>query len=160
MENKNSVIGILVLSLIIMAYALFSSKESTTTSVKNYTSFALMTTSDVTCTYPQTLHASYINDEIAHELPKPETNPMIFTFSDMQEEVSKLKFIDATRSISEVPIIKVMETKEKAIFLEGSGNPYITIHTLYKDKGVSTYTKQISIFGTPTATLAMGTCTN
>ena len=158
MENKSKVIGLLLLIITLLTWSLFSSKELTRTSLKHVPVLTLGTAGDITCTYPQTLYASNINGEIIHELPNPEKNPIIFTFSDMEEEVSKLKFIDASRSISEVPIVKILDTKEKMVFFEGSGDPYITIHSIYKNKGVATYSKQISIFGTPTATLAMGTC--
>ena len=80
------------------------------------------------------------------------------TFSDIQAEVAKIQFIDATQTISEVPIVKVVDTNEKLMFLEGNGDPYMTVHTIYKDSGVATYAKQISLLGTPVGTIAMGTC--
>ncbi len=80
------------------------------------------------------------------------------TFSDMQAEVAKIKFIDSTQTISEVPVVKVVDTAEKLMFLEGNGDPYMTVHTIYKGTGVATYAKSASLLGTPVGTISMGTC--
>lgn len=95
---------------------------------------------------------------MTHELPKPETSPIIMTFSDFDSEVAKVKFIDATQTISELPIVKIIDTAEKLMFLEGNGDPYMTVHTIYKNSGVATYEKSASLLGIPVGTIAMGTC--
>jgi len=80
------------------------------------------------------------------------------TFSDIKAEVSKIKFIDSTQTISEVPVVKIFDTKDKLMFLEGNGDPYMTMHTIYKDSGIATYEKSISLLGIPVGTIAMGAC--
>lgn len=155
---KNIIIGILVIILLILIWIIFLPRTYGTSVKKNHQSFILSSSTDITCTYPQVLYTSYQGEEITHELSKSEKNPIIMTFSDIKTEVSKIKFIDATQTISEVSVVKVLDTADKLIFLEGSGDPYITVHTIYKDKGVSTYAKQVSFLGIPVGTLAMGTC--
>ena len=157
--NKNLIITILSLLLIILAWSVFSPTTTKETSVKkSHFAFGLSTSGDITCTYTQIMNVNYQGDEITHELPKRETNPIIMTFSDIDSEVAKIKFIDATQTISEVPVIKVLDTADKLIFLEGSGDPYMTMHTIYKGTGVSIFAKQISLLCIPIGTISMGTC--
>lgn len=159
--DKNLIITTLSLLLIVLVWLVFSPTAAKETSVKkSHFAFGLSTSGDITCTYLQIMHVNYQEDEITHELPKRETNPIIMTFSDIDSEVAKIKFIDATQTISEVPIIKVLDTADKLIFLEGSGDPYMTMHTIYKDTGVSIFAKQISLLGIPVGTISMGTCLN
>ena len=84
-----------------------------------------------------------------HALPEPETNPTIMTFSNINSENPTVKFIDATRTISELPLIKLVDTPDKLVFIEGNGDPYFTLHTIYKDSSVSTYGKQVDLLGFP-----------
>lgn len=113
---------------------------------------------DITCTYKQTVTADYFEDNISHKVPKQETNPLIFTFSDFDKEISKLSFIDATRTITTVPIVKIYEDDFKLVFIDGAGENYMTVHTIWKDRGIGTYAKNVDILGSPFATLAMGSC--
>lgn len=160
MKNK-LIIGILVVLVLVFGYLAFLSNSPQKKSVRqSHLASTLSASSNITCTYPQILYVSYSGGEVTHELPKPETNPIIMTFSGIDSEVAKVKFIDATQTISELPLIKVIDTAEKLMFLEGNGEPYITVHTIYKDTGVSTYAKSISILGTPVGTISMGTCVN
>lgn len=156
--KQNVVIGILAILVAVFAWMAFSPSATQISVSKQHFASALTASGNITCTYPQVLHTSYQSGKITHELPKPETNPIIMTFSDIQAEVAKIQFIDATQTISEVPIVKVVDTNEKLMFLEGNGDPYMTVHTIYKDSGVATYAKQISLLGTPVGTIAMGTC--
>ncbi len=156
--KRNLVTGILVLLVLIFAWLAFSPNTQETAVRKSHFTSVLSASGDITCTYPQVLHVNYQSGEITHELSKPETNPIIMTFSDIKAKVSKIKFIDSTQTISEVLVVKVLDTKDKLMFLEGSGDPYMTMHTIYKDSGVATYQKSISIFGIPIGTIAMGTC--
>src|SRR3989338_9666896 len=140
--KRNLVTGILAILVLVFAWLAFSPNSPQETSVKkSHFAMTLSASGNITCTYPQVLHASYQSGEITHELPKPETNPIIMTFSDINSEVAKVKFIDATQTISELPIVKVIDTAEKLMFLEGSGDPYMTVHTIYKESGVATYEK-------------------
>jgi hypothetical protein len=113
----------------------------------------------ITCTFPQTISAIYMNT-ITHILPNPEINPMIFTFSKIKEpELAQLSYIDSTRSISTVPIVKLRDDNEKFIFIEGGGEDYLTVHTIYKKTGIATYAKNINLAGIiPSTTSAMGSC--
>ena len=157
--KKNVTIGALAIILVlILAWFIFSFNTTTTSTSKYHYALGLSTTSDITCTYPQTLYSSFQGEEVTHELPLPETNPIIITFSDFDAEASKAKFIDSTQTISEVPLVKLVDTPEKFIFVEGSGDPYITVHTIYKESGVATFAKSVSLLGTPVGSMAMGTC--
>ncbi len=127
---------------------------------KRHISSKLSDSRDITCTYPQVMQSSYADGKVSHILPKPERNPIVMTYSDFSSEMSKLKYIDATQTISEVSLVKIIDSTEKFIFIEGTGELYMTVHTIYKNTGVSTYTKQVSILGIPTSSMAMGTCIN
>lgn len=157
--KRNLVIGILVILVLVFAWLAFSLTPHQETSVKkSHFASALSASVNITCTYPQVLHASYQSGEITHDLPKPETNPIIMTFSKIKSEAPKIQFIDATQTISEVPVIKVVDIADKLMFLEGNGDPYMTMHTIYKDLGVATYEKSMSLLGVPVGTISMGTC--
>ena len=157
--KRNLAIGIPVVLVLVFGYLAFSPNSPQEKSAKqSHFASTLSASSNITCTYPQVLYVSYSGGEISHELPKPETNPIIMTFSDMQTEVAKIKFIDSTQTISEVPILKVVDTAEKLMFLERNGESYMTVHTIYKDTGVATYAKSVSLLGTPAGTISMGSC--
>ncbi|MEX2514663.1 MAG: hypothetical protein WD335_00845 [Candidatus Paceibacterota bacterium] len=125
---------------------------------RSHTPSSITSSEDITCEYPQTLSANYQNEQISHEIPEPETNPIIITYSNIQTEEPTVKFIDATQTISESKVIKLVDDEDKFMFLEGAGDSYLTVHTIYKNTGISTYTKQISLLGTHIATSAVGTC--
>jgi hypothetical protein len=119
----------------------------------------LSTATQITCTYSQVLNVKYNNSLISHNIPESEMNPIIFTFSELQDpEVSKMSYVDSTRTISTLPVVKLLENDEKIIYADGTGENYFSIHTIYKEHGVSTYTKNVNIFGIPSGTLAMGSC--
>lgn len=145
--------------LVVFLFFLISVFSLTNKSVEqSHFSILLRASGDITCTYPQVINGNYFENKVSHEIPPPETNPFIFTFSDVQEEVSKLKYIDATQTISEVPIIQLLNNDEKIVFVEGTGDAYITLHTIFKNTGISIYSKQVSLLGIPIGTLAIGTC--
>lgn len=113
----------------------------------------------ITCTYPQVLNVNYLNNEVSHNIPKAETNPMIFTFSKLDDpKTGQLSYLDSTKSITNVPIFKITDDQEKFVYIDGTGENYLSTHTIYKKAGVSTYTKTVSLLGIPSGTLAMGTC--
>lgn len=155
------VIGALVILVFVFGWFTFSSslsKVQETSVSKSHFPSTLSASGNITCNYPQVMHASYQLGKITHELPKPETNPIIMTFTDLQSDVAKIQFIDSTQTISEVSVVKILDTKNKLIFVEGSGEIYTTLHTIYKDTGVSMYAKHASLLGTPVGTISMGTC--
>lgn len=156
--KNNLIIGTLVVLVLVFGWIAFSPATQETSVKKSHFGIKLLASDNITCTYPQVLHASYQSREIMHELPKPETNPIIMTFSDIDSEVAKVKFIDATQSIFELPIVKVVDTTEKLMFLEGNGDPYMKVHTIYKESGVATYEKSMSLLGIPVGTVGMGSC--
>ena len=156
--KRNLITGILFVLVLFFAWIAFSPSAPKSSVVKSPLTSTLSASGNITCTYPQVLHASYQSGEITHELPKPETNPIIMTFSDIDSEVAKVKFIDATQTISELPLVKVIDTAEKLMFLEGNGEPYITVHTIYKESGVATYEKSMSLLGIPVGSIGMGSC--
>lgn len=151
---KNLIIIIAFVGILVYALSLKDTKKewSEDFSVNNITG-----SEKITCTYKHVLHSSYSNNKITQELPLPETNPLIFTFSDIDSENPQLSTIDATRSITTIPVVTLVNREDKIVFLDGSEN-YITVHTIYPDRGVATYTKNVDFFGTPSASLSMGTC--
>lgn len=154
--------------LIILGFGIFivlsftnnnSKAKQTSETKKQFFETDISSATEITCTYPQILNASYLGNEISHNLPEPETNPMIFTFSKLDDpKVGQLSFIDSTRTITNVPIYKVKEDEEKITYIDGVGENYLSTHTIYKKLGVSTFTKSVSLFGIPSGSLAMGSC--
>ena len=157
---KTLLVVILTVVLTISINSYFKVSESIEKTVTTtHTEVDVSSAFEITCTYPQVLHASYFEQLVSHVLPKQEKNPLIFTFSDLDSPtVSKLSFIDSTRTITTVPLVKLTDDQEKYIFIDGTGENYLSTHTLYKKEGVSTYTKTVGLFGMPSGTLAMGTC--
>ena len=118
----------------------------------------LSSASQITCTYPQVVSVNYQNNTISHVLPKKESNPIIFTFSNFKGDVANLSYIDATQTINTVKIVKLIDSYDRYIFIEGGDENYFTTHTIFKDKGVSIYSKSVDVIGIPAGTLAMGNC--
>lgn len=144
--------------VLVFGYIAFSLNAQEILVKKLHFGIQLSASGNTICTYPQVLHTSYQSGEITHELPKPEINPIIMSFSDIDSEVAKVKFINATQTISELPIVKVVDTAEKLILLEGNGNPYMTVHTIYKESDVATNEKSMSLLGIPVGTVGIGSC--
>lgn len=112
----------------------------------------------ITCEYPQLTYAKYSGETISHELPEPETQPLIFTYSNTGPNSGNLASIDSTRTIRNTPLIKIFENDDRISYIEGNGNAYFAIHTLYPQKGVSTYIKSVDLLGTPSASSGIGKC--
>lgn len=70
----------------------------------------------------------------------------------------KLSYLDATKQITTSSITKILDDQNRFIFMDGSGNNYITIYTIYKKNGVSTYSKSVDLMGIPYGSLSTGTC--
>ncbi len=160
--EKEKNIASLVLVIVVLVGIYFATNDNVEQErgvTLNFTGSDLSSATQITCSYPQVLNSNYLNGEISHNIPPAEKNPIIFTFSGLEEEtVGQLSYIDSTQSITNVPILKLTDDAEKIIYLDGSGENYFSTHTIYKSLGVSTYTKTVSIFGIPSGTLAMGTC--
>jgi len=153
-------IGLLAIGLI-AGYSIGKSMNTSSRNVisRTKTENNISSSTQITCTYPQILSVSYIVNDISHGLDKPEKNPMIFTFSKLDDpKVGQLSYIDSTQSITNVPIVKLMEDDGKIIYLDGVGQDYLTTHTIYKKLGISVFAKSVSLLGTPYGTLAMGSC--
>jgi hypothetical protein len=159
-ENKKSQITLaLVFVCIIFLIVFYNGGFSKNEVKKVFNGGGLYLASKITCTYPQILNTAYINGEITHSLPKPETNPLVFIFSDLENpDAGQLSYMDATQTITNVPLIKLRDDNDKVIYLDGTGENYLSIHTIYKKTGVSTYTKSVSLFNIPSGTLSMGSC--
>jgi hypothetical protein len=153
-------ISILLIILIAITSVLLFYKNTKVKEVSFYSFGNIISgATNITCSYSQTLSANYSDNKITHRLPEPETNPMIFSFSVSQDsEISELSYIDSTQTITTVPIVKLIENNEKFVFLDGTGDNYLTIHTIYKESGVGTYTKNVNLLGTPFLNVSMGTC--
>lgn len=157
-ENWFKILLLLLIGIFVI-YSLTKDNSNTTEIKKSFSETDVSSAVQITCTYPQVLNANYLNGEISHNIPQPETNPIIFTFSKLDDpKVGQLSYIDSTRSITNVPIYKITDDSEKFVYLDGTGENYLSTHTIYKKVGVSTYTKTVSIVGIPSGTLAMGTC--
>jgi|GEM_PF-2355568 len=128
--------------------------------VNSFPGVDISSSKEITCKYNQTVGASYSSEEIAHYLPFAETNPIISTFSELNDpEFSVLSSIDATQTITTYPLVKLVDDESKYIFLDSSDSSYLTTHTIYKNTGISTYTKNTDFFGVAqSVTSAMGTC--
>ncbi|MFA5778436.1 MAG: hypothetical protein WC870_03060 [Candidatus Paceibacterota bacterium] len=70
-----------------------------------------------------------------------------------------LSYLDATKEITTVPIVKLLDNEDKIIFIDGSGEGYMALHTIFKKTGISIYSKNVDLLGTPSGTLSMGNCT-
>lgn len=151
-------IAVIVLLLISLSSSTKSGSSKEVAVKKAFTSSSLSGSGNITCSYPQILHTNFKDGIITHEIPPPETNPIIMTYSNLKSEEVKIQFIDATQSISEVPAIKIVDKPDKIMLIEGQGEPYLTVHTIYKDSGVATFAKQISFIGIPIGNISMGTC--
>lgn len=149
-------IVIIVLFVFIAIYFLGFNKNSNEWS-ENFIANNIAGSPKITCTYKHVLNSSYSDSKITQALPPPEVNPLVFTFSDIDTKNPQLSTIDATRSITTVPIITLVSREDKIVFIDGSEN-YITVHTIYPDRGIATYTKNVDFFGIPSASLSMGTC--
>lgn len=153
---------LLVLFLLFGMFLYFGNNSGTNGSnnkvKKNFLANDISSATKITCTYPQTISALYQENEISHSLNEPEKNPMIFTFSKLDDpKMGSLSFIDATQTITTVPIVRILENEDQFIYVEGDS--YFTVHTIYKKTGISTYSKNINFFDTiPSMTSAMGSC--
>jgi len=116
-----------------------------------------MATGDITCTYTQNMHAVYKDSKIEYEIPPPENNQTIFTFADINKKEPKLRYIDSTQTISETNIAKLSEDDERIVLI-GANKYYVELHTIFKNSGVSIYSKQVSLMGIPLGRVAIGTC--
>lgn len=112
----------------------------------------------ITCRYPQTASAYVANDEVEYIIPEKETNPLIFTFSGYDKQIAEISYVDANQTITTVPIVVFENSEDKLTLIEGGGDNYLTIHTIYKGKGISSYTKQVDLLGTPSTTMSFGYC--
>jgi hypothetical protein len=112
----------------------------------------------ITCNYPQVVSAYYMGDNAKYSITKKETNPLIFTFSNFENELAELSYLDSSQAITTVPLVKLVDNSEKLTFIDGDGSNYLTIHTIYKNKGISSYTKQVDLLGTPSTAMSMGAC--
>ncbi|MDO8739945.1 MAG: hypothetical protein Q7J54_00030 [Candidatus Woesearchaeota archaeon] len=157
-QNWFKVLLVLLLGIFIVL-SITQNSNNTNETKKSFLENDIFSATQITCTYPQVLNTHYLNNEISHNIPKPETNPLIFTFSKLDDpKVGQLSYIDSTQSITNVPIIKLREDEEKIIYIDGNGENYLSVHTIYKKVGVSIYTKSVSLLGIPSGTLAMGSC--
>lgn len=153
--------GVVVTLVILAMLGVFGSSgvgPQTAEAKRSHYAMPVTGSTQITCSYPQILSARYMDGEVSHALPAEEGEPMIFTFSDLGQDIATLRYIDATRTISETPILKLYEDDQKLVFMDGDGSGYITTHTIFKSSGVAAYTKEVDLLGIPVGSLAMGTC--
>lgn len=158
--RHNWVLLLIVSILVLCIIALLPSNGLNETKVKKvFYKTDISKAEQITCTYPQILSTSYLSNEISHILNKPEKNPLIFSFSKYKNEKGGvLSYLDSTQTITNVPLVKLLDNDEKIIFIDGDAENYLSIHTIYKKEGVSSYTKNVSILGIPMGSLGMGSC--
>lgn len=150
-------IGMIIIGvmLIISFYPETNVKIETT---RQHSDISLGGANSITCTYPQLVNANYRGGVISHELTDPEVNPFIFTFTRISEGVGNLSWIDSTQSITNTPIVEIFKGDGRVTYMEGTGDAYVAIHTIFLNTGVSTYTKSVDLLGIPFATASIGTC--
>lgn len=159
MSKKNILIALLSIALIIALVWPSSPPGDELVINSEYEPVEIFNPDEITCEYPRVMMSGYTSGELKYSLPSPEENPMIITFSDLQSNTPKLKALDATRTISETPLVKLDDFEERIMLIEGSGEPYLTVYTIYKDTGISTFTKQASLFSEAQyTTMSVGTC--
>lgn len=152
---------VLLLISIVVLFLIFSpSNSSKDKEVKvSFTPVDLSGSKEITCTFPQTVRSHFIDNEIVHSLPVKEREPMINTFSKLDDpKIGQLSYIDSTRTITSVPVVKIMEDEEKIAYFDGGTENYTIIYYIYKKLGVATYTKSVSLLGIPSITGGMGSC--
>lgn len=148
-----------------ICFLILSSQPLTHTVFKEFTSYkSISTERGFTCTYPQILSTYYKEGKVEHDLPEPETNPMIFSFSNFNNPtkgMASLSYLDSTKSITNVALAILFEDDEKVVLLENGGESYLTTYTVFKKQGVAIFSKQILfpiLGGVPSGTMSMGTC--
>lgn len=149
----------LVLSIVLIVLVYFLNKNNGIEFKKPYFPTDITyARNGVTCIFPQMLSTFFYDNTITHSLSKPETNPIIFTFRDLDNEIGNLSWFDATQTITTVSVYKFLENNEKIVYIDGTSENYTAIFTIYKKTGISTYLKTVSLLGSPSSTSAMGTC--
>lgn len=158
---KNNIFKIFISILLVVLILILSSDPKEFAAYSDHSPTRVLNYSDkITCSYPQFLSAYYDENKIKHSLPDPEVNPTIFTFTELDKDIAKLSYIDATRTINTAQVVKIIDKSDRIILLEGGSENYFTTHTIFKETGVSVYTKTvINPFGTPVGSMAMGSCT-
>jgi len=157
-KNKKKEFLILVL-FITLTLVLFVKNKEDVQKERFHNEINISSYKSITCSYPQVMSTYYINNKILHQLPKSESNPIIFTFSNFKDnESASLSYIDSTQEITTVPMVKLLDNNDKIIFLDGDGENYFSTHTVFKKTGVSVYTKSVDLLGFPSGTLSMGNC--
>lgn len=152
------IISLVIPILVISSVFLYFKTNKTAESIKYFAQSDISSATNITCTYPQVLSTSYLDSKISLSLPKPETNPIINTFSELKDpKFGKMSYIDATQTITTAPVAKFQEDQEKIVYID-AGDNYFVIYTIYKKLGVSTYSKSVSLIGIPSGSLSMGTC--
>lgn len=148
-----------------ICFLILSSQPIPHTVFKDFKSFKTLNSEfGFTCTFPQMLSTYYKEGKVEHDLPEPETNPMIFSFSnfnDPTKEMASLSYLDSTKSITNVALAILFEDSEKIVLLENGGESYLTTYTVFKKQGVAIFSKQILypfLGGVPSGTMSMGTC--
>ena len=156
-------IVLIILSTFFITLFVISRVNGPVNGVKNrFYGNTVASATKITCSIPQFLNAYYSNNMIEQKLSQPETNPLILTFSDFNSDsdLAELSYIDATQTISTVPLLKYVNNDEKLIFLDGTGENYFSVYTIFKKTGVIIYSKSVDLLGTASGSLAMGSCVN
>lgn len=162
MKHISKRIAIIIISSIAVLIGVFigigiSSRGASELSRSEYIPTRVLSGNSITCTYKQTMTSYYQGEFAEQHLNPAETNPIIMTFNYLNTDEPELSFIDATRTITTVPVVKINEDNTKYVLIEAS-EYYTTTHTIYKNKGLGVYAKSVDLLGTPAGTLAMGEC--
>lgn len=158
-----AIIGIASVGIVAsVMLALLSSDSKDTggligTTQRTFLGSNLTRASEITCTYPTIMYTMMSGGEISHNLPKDESQPMIFTFTELGKEFGSLASIDSTKTITTTPVARIVSNDEKLIYLSFNDN-YFSTYTIFKKTGVSVYSKSVDLMGTPSGSMAMGSC--
>lgn len=159
-ESKNKIIISVVIFALGVLLGLVSLSQGGTKEWSELSfGFDNSSAQSITCSYKHILRSENYDGAVTQYFPEPETNPIVMTYSNFGEELAELSYIDATQTITTLPVAPLVEGSDKIIYLEGGDQNYLTIHTIYPSKGVATFTKNYEILGRQIATMSMGTCT-
>lgn len=114
----------------------------------------------VTCSYPRLLFAGYKDGKITLELPQPETNPIIITYTVVDRDIVQASWIDATQTISTAQLVILKDNDEVMVLLEPGSDYFTALHTINKQLSIASYAKHFNVpqFDVQTASATIGTC--
>lgn len=86
-QEKNIISFVLVIVVLVGIYFITNNNVKQEMGVtSDFIERDLGSATQITCSYPQVLNSNYLNGEISNNIPPAEKNPIIFTFSYLEDE--------------------------------------------------------------------------